>query len=78
MHPAHVGPLANLCDILPRERWVVRRVHDKDLPVPNNHRGISAVPKRVLDGVHAIRQQGDLSLIGSGKQGSDEKKQGRE
>jgi hypothetical protein len=63
-----IGPLPDLCDVFAREGWLVTGVHDKNLPLPNDHRRISvdvAVSRTlVLDGVHAIREPGDFPFIG--------------
>jgi hypothetical protein len=63
-----VRPLADFCDIFLRRRWPVTGVDDKDLSLPNNYGRISAgasvIQILMLDGVDAIRQLGDSSLVG--------------
>jgi hypothetical protein len=63
-----VRPLANLCDIFQRGRCAVTGVDDEDLSLSNNHRrvsaGVAVIQVLVLDGIHAIRELGDSSLVG--------------
>src|SRR3954467_15742213 len=63
-----VSPLANLCNVLARHGGQETGVNDENLPVANNHRGISTgvavIQIVVLDAVNALRQLGYLTPVG--------------